>query len=132
MSSQTIGDAKQRTVAVPRARAASDPSGAPRLPALSPVSDTERAPTLGRLAGLCGWAALLGFLGIAVGARGLIAILVKAPDWYEPTLVVLGLAGIALAVVAFLTVHYQYVPWLLLTLSSGVLLASIVVTAEAT
>jgi hypothetical protein len=127
--SQTIGDATQRTVAVPRARAAVNPASAVRPPE---APAPERVPTQRRIAGLCGWAALLGFLGVAVGVRGLVAILVKAPDWYEPTLVVLGLGGIALAVVAFLTVHYRYVPWFFLTLSSGTLLTAIIATGKAT
>jgi hypothetical protein len=89
-------------------------------------------PSQRRLAGLCGWAALLGFLGVATGARGLVAILVKAPTWYEPTLIIIGLTGIALAAVAFLTVQYDYIPWLFLTLSSAALLAAIITTAQAT
>jgi hypothetical protein len=127
VSSQTIGDPKQRTVAVPRARASTDPIRTP-----PPGGAPEPVPSQRRIAGLCGWAALLGFLGLVVGARGLVAILVKAPGWYEPTLVVLGLVGIGLAAVAFLTVHFRYVPWLFLTLSSGTLLSAIIATAKAT
>jgi hypothetical protein len=128
VSTQTIGGAAQRTAAVPRARAAVPPAGVlPPAPEPAP-----RVPSQRRIAGLCGWAALLGFLGLVVGTRGLIAILVKAPPWYEPTLIALGLVGIALAAVAFLTVHYRYTPWLFLTLSSGALLASIIATGEAT
>jgi hypothetical protein len=125
MSSQTIPETRQRA-GIPRARtgASQTPPGARPAP--------EPEPTPGRLAGLCGWAALLGFLGMSVGVRGLIAIVVKAPHWYQPTLIALGLSGIALIVAAFLTVVHRHVPWLFLALSSGVLLASIVVTAGAT
>src|SRR5256885_382419 len=105
MSSQTIHE-RQRRTGVPRAR-----WGGPRaVPDV--LGKPDPVPPPRRLAGMCAWAALLGFVGIAVGVRGLIAIMVKAPHWYEPTLVGLGLAGIGLAVVAFVTVHYRYVPWL--------------------
>ncbi len=127
MSSQTIHETPQRT-GVPRARW----GGPAALSTASHEVAPERVPSQRRLAGLCAWAALLGFLGFAVGVRGLIAILVKAPHWYESTLIGLGLGGIALIVVAFVTVHYRYVPWLFLSLSSAVLLASIVATAAAT
>jgi hypothetical protein len=81
---------------------------------------------------MCAWAALLGFLGLAVAIRGLVAILTKAPDWYEPAVVLIGLGGISLTVVAFLTVQYRVVPWCFLTLASWALLASIVATSAAT
>jgi hypothetical protein len=82
--------------------------------------------------GISAWAAVLGFLGLLLGIRGLIAILVKAPDWYEPAIVGLGLGGIALIVVAFLTVHFRYVPWLFLTLSTATLIVAVVETGKAT
>ena len=40
----------------------------------------------------------------------------------------MGLVGIALTAAAFLTVQYKRVPWVLLGASSGVLLASIIVS----
>jgi hypothetical protein len=89
----------------------------------------RRGPKLRKLAGLAGWAAALGVVGLVVGVRGLILILVaRIPHWYEPTLITMGLIGIALTAVAFLTVQYRYVPWALLGLSSADLLASIIVT----
>jgi hypothetical protein len=102
-------------------------TGAFRRPVLRP-----RGPKLRKLAGLAGWAAALGVVGLVVGIRGLLVILVsKPPHWYEPTLITMGLIGIALTAAAFLTVQYRRVPWVLLGLSSGVLLASIVVTNAA-
>jgi hypothetical protein len=133
---QTVRGTKRGQPAVQQA--GSDTVGAARRAAVTPgarptpATGEEPAPTPGRLAGLCAWAALLGLVGVVVGIRGLVAILIKAPQWYEPTLIVLGLSGIALAVVAFLTVHYRHVPWFFLALSTGVLLASIVATAQAT
>ena len=99
-------------------------TGAFRRPTL-----TQRGPKLRTLAGLAGWAAGIGVIGLAVGIRGLILILVsKTPGWYEPTLIIMGLTGIALTAAAFLTVQYRLVPWILLGASSAVLLASIIAT----
>ncbi|HKT05953.1 MAG TPA: hypothetical protein VJT31_41130 [Rugosimonospora sp.] len=124
----------QRQAVVPRARTAGAPVGKASVPTLTRVPEpvVERVPPLRRLAGLCAWAAILGFLGLVVGVRGMIAILVRAPDWYQPTLIALGLVGIGLIVLAFLTVNLRYIPWLSLTLSTGVLVTSIVVTGDAT
>src|SRR5438045_8857724 len=106
-----------------------DPAG------LSSVTGAFRRPDFARqgpplrvLAGLAGWAATLGVVGLVVGVRGLFVILVsKPPHWYEPTLIIMGLVGIALTAAAFLTVQYKHVPWILLGASPGVLLASIIV-----
>jgi hypothetical protein len=98
----------------------------------APGRPPVRKPSMRRLIGICAWAAVLGFLGMLLGIRGLIAIIVKAPGWYEPALIGLGLGGIALIVVAFLTVHYRYVPWLFLTLSTATLIVALVETAKVT
>ena len=111
-------------------QAGADPAG------LSSVTGAFRRPAvprggpkLRRLAALAGWAAAIGVIGLAVGVRGLILILVtKAPGWYEPTLITMGLVGIAVTAAAFLTVQHRYVPWALLGLGSADLLASIIAT----
>jgi hypothetical protein len=82
------------------------------------------------LAALAGWAALLGVVGLVVGVRGLIAILIGGiPGWYEPTLIIMGLVGIGLTSGAFLTVQQGRLPWYLLGAGSAVLLSSIIATA---
>ena len=102
-------------------------TGAFRRPVLR-----QRGPKLRKLAGLAGWAAALGVVGLVVGIRGLLVIMVsKPPHWYEPTLITMGLIGIALTAAAFLTVQYRQVPWILLGLGSAVLLASVIVTNAA-
>ena len=89
-------------------------------------------PKLRTLAGLAGWAAALGMVGLVVGVRGLILILVsQVPHWFEPTLVIMGLVGIALTAAAFLTIRYRYVPWVLLGLSTVVLIAAAITTSAA-
>lgn len=85
-----------------------------------------------RLAGMCAWSGLLGFLGLAVGIRGAVAMLGNVPDWYQPWLIGLGLVGILMTVVAFLTVQYRTVPFVFLTFASGVLLTAIIATGQAT
>src|SRR5690349_10640986 len=104
---------------------------------LSPVTGAFRRPDFSRggpdprrLAGLAGWAAALGLVGLVVGVRGLVAILVGGiPGWYEPTLIGMGLVGVALTSGAFLTVQQGRLPWLLLGGGTAVLLSSIVATA---
>src|SRR5262245_48792879 len=88
------------------------------------------APTMRRLAGMCAWSALLGFLGVAVGIRGAVAMLGTVPDWYQSTLIGLGLGGIFLTVVAFLTVQYRTVPFVFLSLASGTLHTAIIATGQ--
>jgi hypothetical protein len=87
---------------------------------------------LGRLAGVAGWAALIGLVGMVVGIRGQFAVLFStAPGWYQPTLIIIGLAGIALTSAAFLTVQHGHVPWLLLGAGTAAVIAAIVVTSVA-
>jgi hypothetical protein len=94
------------------------------------MQQTRSDPDLRRLLGLSGWAAALGVVGLVVGVRGLVAILVGGiPGWYEPTLVVMGLVGTGVTAGAFLTVRYGRLPWYLLGAGTVVLLASIVVTS---
>jgi hypothetical protein len=113
-------------------------AGAPAGPAgLSSVTGAFRRPDLSRggpnprrLAGLAGWAAALGLLGLVVGVRGLVAILIGGiPGWYEPTLIGMGLVGIGLTSGAFLTVQRGQLPWILLGAGTAVLLSSIVATS---
>jgi hypothetical protein len=114
------------TNTTPEPAGLSSVTGAFRRPVI-----TRRGPKLRTLAGLAGWAAAIGVIGLVVGVRGLVAILVgKIPSWYEPTLITMGLTGIALAAAAFLTVQYRRLPWILLGASTGVLIASIVITAR--
>jgi hypothetical protein len=122
----------QRPTAVPaQPQTVTEPAG------LSSVTGAFRRPTFARpgpplrvLAGLSAWAAALGGIGLLVGVRGLIAILVGGiPTWYEPTLIIMGLVGIALTAAGFLTVQQRPLPWIFLGAGTAVLLASIIVTA---
>jgi hypothetical protein len=82
--------------------------------------------------GVCGWAAVLGGLGLVVGVRGLIGDLMGlAPSWYEPSMIVVGLIGILLTVGAFVTVHRRRTPYFLLGASTLSLVYAMVLTATA-
>jgi hypothetical protein len=75
----------------------------------------DPAPPVRRMALLSTWAAVLGLIGMAVAARAFVAILFNAvPALFEPTMIVVGLAGVGLTVGAFVTVHDRRLPWLLL------------------
>ncbi len=125
-------------IAPPGPRTTSPAAGATDRPGLSSVTGAfrqvapppQRGPTLRRLAGLAGWAALLGVVGLTVGARGLVAILWGGiPKWYEPMLISMGIIGVVLTSGAFLTARRGPLPWAFLGAASCVLLASIVITA---
>lgn len=94
--------------------------------------DARPAPRLRQLIGVCGWAAVLGGVGLVIGIRGLIGVLAgNPPGWFEPTMIVVGFVGISLTVAAFLTVHRNRAPWVFLGASSLSLIAAMIVTAQA-
>jgi hypothetical protein len=89
-------------------------------------------PRLRQLIGVCGWAAVLGGVGLVLGIRALFGeIYDTPPGWYEPAMVITGLTGIGLTVAAFLTVQHVRRPWVLLGCASGALLVGMVLTALA-
>jgi hypothetical protein len=97
------------------------------------IVPTARKPPSGRqLAVLSGWAALLGVIGLAIGLRGLVVILAdKPPTWFEPSLIVCGLGGIALTACGFVTARRRPLPWVFLGAATAVLIVSVVVSASA-
>jgi hypothetical protein len=85
-----------------------------------------------QLMGVCGWAAVLGGVGLVIGIRGLFGVLAgDPPGWFEPAMIVAGGLGIGLTVAAFLTVHRARTPFVLLAASSLVLVAGMTLTAQA-
>lgn len=81
-----------------------------RLPA-----PDDPAPDTGRMLGVCACAAVLSLAGLVVAGRALVSLLAGGtPEWYGPTMVASGLAGIALTGAAFLAVHHARLPWVLL------------------
>ena len=92
----------------------------------------ESPPAASRLLAICGWAALLDLAGVAIGIRGLVALLAHAPGWYLPSLLISGAAGIALTAGAFLSVRVRLIPWILLGGGTVALICSAVFTTHAT
>jgi hypothetical protein len=92
-----------------------------------PAAD-DPAPSTARLLTMSLFAAAMGLVTVAVGARGMVAAIGGAPGWYLPVLSLLGLAGVAPAVGSFLSIHRPALPWLLL-LAGTVPLAGAVMVA---
>lgn len=82
------------------------------------------------LVGLCAWAAAVTLLGIAVGLWVMIRLMsYGTPGWYEPVIVLTGLAGVGLEIAAFVNVGKGTLPWALMGGSTFVLFVSIGITA---
>ncbi|MDT4995551.1 MAG: hypothetical protein QOH97_5443 [Actinoplanes sp.] len=95
-----------------------------RFPA---VGDAD--PGWQRLLGMSVHAAILGLAGVGVGARGLLATLGgSSPGWYIPMLAGTGLLSVALTVAAFLSIHRDLLPWMLM-LAATVPLGTAVILA---
>jgi hypothetical protein len=102
-------------------------TGAPRS-----SRNSDPGPRLRQLMGVCGWAAVLGGVGLVLGIRGLLGIVTHhAPSWFEPAMSVTGVVGIAFTVGAFLTVQRRRAPWLYLAAGSAVLVVAMVLTSKA-
>lgn len=81
---------------------------------------------------LCAWATGIGILGLAVALRGLDAVLAHAdPAWYEPTLAGVGLAGVVLTVLAFLSAERVRLPWIMLGLATVPVVVNLGLTISA-
>ena len=98
----------------------------------APMRKSPPEPRLRQLMGVCGWAAVLGGVGLVIGIRGLIGVLAgDPPSWFEPAMIVVGTGGIALTVAAFATVHRRRAPWILLGASSLFLITAMILIARA-
>ncbi len=132
----TDREASTRTVTVPApTRRGTGPMS--WTSSLAPAESTAGAqsrpePRLRQLMGVCGWAAVLGGVGLIIGIRALFGVLGgSAPGWFEPSIATVGLIGIGLTVGAFLTVQRRRTPWALLGASSIVLIVGMVLTTQA-
>ena len=125
--------ASRGSAGIPAARSATRRAATPLGPGTTAAASTvERRPSARRVLAFSVWCATLALTGVTVGIRGLIAILVHAPTWYRPTLIILGLCGVAFAVGAIVTIERRRIPWVLLGLSSGTLIAGMIATSMAT
>jgi len=96
------------------------------------VPRPDQGPRLRHIAAACGWAALLGVIGLAIAIRGFVGVQVgDGASWYEPAILTTGTLGIGATVAAFLTVSRRRVPWILLGLASVALVVGMILTIAA-
>jgi hypothetical protein len=89
-------------------------------------------PRLRQLIGVCGWAAVLGGISLIVAIRGIWgSITTNPPGWYQPSVTLVGLIGIALTVGSFATVERRRTPWTLLSAATAFLIAAMTLTVNA-
>jgi hypothetical protein len=124
------------TVVVPRYRSARlwsrDGTAVPGMPLLSMPGRHDPPPDTRRMLGICAWAAALGIFGLAIAARALLAVALGAPPgWYEPTVICVGLLGMALTAAAYLAVQHPRLPWVLLGAATVPLIGNLVATVVA-
>lgn len=133
-ATQTIPVAADHAPGVPRRDAVLGMMGQPAQPQSPPLLAKRTGSPRMRALGLAAvWALLLCLGGLACGTWGLIAILGGlAASWYEPTIVVVGVFGLALAAASFPLAERKLVPWALLGGSTVTLIAGFVLTASAT
>jgi len=92
----------------------------------------DASPDNGQLIGICTWATLLGLGGLLIAIRGLVGIIGGyAPSWYQPALIMVGMVGIVLTVLAFTAIHRRYLPWIMLGLATIPLAVNVGLTLSA-
>jgi hypothetical protein len=125
------GKTVHRPIPSPARAAQTGPRTWTRSPLVGRGTSAE-APRLRQLVGVCGWAALLGGVGLIIGIRALVGVLTSSgAGWYEPSIAVVGLVGIGLTVAAFVTIQRQRLPYLLLGGATAVLVVGLALTANA-
>lgn len=90
-------------------------------------------PRMRQLAIAAIWALALCVGGIGCGVWALVSIVAGATSgWFEPTIIVTGIVGLAFTAAAFPLVDRRGLPWLLLGLGTATLITGFVLTANAT
>jgi hypothetical protein len=91
-------------------------------------STDDPAPTLRHLATVCAWAAVLGLGGMIVALRAFVGLVADHRGWYGPTVITIGLVGLASTIGAFASVHRRRTPIILLSLATVALVTDWIVT----
>ncbi|GAA0729383.1 hypothetical protein Drose_32615 [Dactylosporangium roseum] len=91
-------------------------------------TEADPAPEPRHLAAVCAWAAALGLGGMAVALRAFVGLIAQYRPWYTPTVVVIGLVGLACTIGSFASVHRRRLPFALLGAASVSLVAGWIVT----
>lgn len=94
-----------------------------------PTSDDPH-PGTARVLGMALYGALLGLGGVGVGLRAFVSSLGGVPWWYVPTLSLVGLIGVGLAVAAYLSVHRKFLSWALLLAAAVPLLGDVLLATS--
>ncbi len=103
-----------------------------RVRRVASAGAVDAGPRLRQLMGVCGWAAILGGVGLVLGLRGLVGVIADdPPGWYEPSTITAGLLWLALTIGSFLTVRRAKAPWVLLSGASVSLAVAMVFTSVA-
>lgn len=98
-------------------------------PGPAPLGD---GPRMRQLAIAAIWALVLCVGGIGCGIWALVGIVSGATNgWFEPTIIVTGIVGLAFSAAAFPLVDRRGLPWLLLGLGTVTLITGFVLTANA-
>ncbi len=125
------GDADMTFGGTPVLAQDGEPAGLARVTFAMRAQAERLPPAPRRLVGLCSWAAAVGLLGIIVGIRAVVVMLVGAASWFPLTAGVIGIIGVGATMGAFVTARHQHVPWALLSVSSLTLIAATIVTSAA-
>jgi hypothetical protein len=121
---------------LPGAEHAGHVPGTPRRDALRGVfqgpADRPR-PRMRLLAAACGWAVTLCVGGVGAGVWALVTLLSgAAAGWFQPTIIAVGVIGLALTASAFPLLERRILPWLLLGLATLTLIGGYILTASTT
>ena len=94
------------------------------------LSAKESPLRMRHLMALCIWAAAVTVLGLFVGLWAMLRLMAYGtPGWFEPVIVLTGLAGVGLEIASFLTADRDKLPWILMGGSTGILFLAIGLTA---
>ncbi|WP_432831257.1 hypothetical protein [Dactylosporangium sp. CA-092794] len=91
-------------------------------------TEADPRPANRHIAAVCAWAAALGLGGMAVALRAFVGLIAQYRGWYGPTVVTVGLLGLACTIGAFASVHRRRLPFALLGAASVSLLIGWVIT----
>jgi hypothetical protein len=91
-------------------------------------TEADPAPANRHIAAVCAWAAALGLGGMAEALRAFVGIVSQYRAWYAPTVITVGLLGLACTIGAFASVHRRRLPFALLGAASVLLLVGWIVT----
>jgi hypothetical protein len=91
-------------------------------------TEADPRPASRRIAAVCAWAAALGLGGMAVALRAFVGLIAQYRAWYAPTVIAVGLLGLACTIGAFASVHHRRLPFALLGVASASLAVGWIVT----